>query len=198
MGRTLKYFLITALLTVYSAWATNIPGVNNVLNVGGASNSTAIPALTIPSPITVTATTLPIMLVGGIDTSLAARYYSFQKASGLTQGSYQVTAGKTFYVTGFWAKSSAATNLAICYGQNSVTFANAASSLTGTTIYFNSAGGNTAANCDTGGFLFPALSTLSEMWIPTPGLQFAGTYFPFFLTDTAATTISVRIVGYEQ
>lgn len=176
------------------------PAATNVDNVGGAANS-SFPAHTIPRDQIVNLGLVYISLVGSASSNVVS---ILQKESGTTQGAYQVTTGKTFYCLGYYTTATASgahTKFTWAQSTAAPTQGGSVASAPAGSVFFNAAGDIAGGSADavTGSGIAVSTTGAAEgiFWVPTPGLKFSATYYPYFVPD-GTLAFSIRLIGYEQ
>jgi hypothetical protein len=188
-------FVILSLTIGHSVYAATSQ-VSNVVNAGGASNSSLFPAMTLPSGFSATSLT---MLVSGSDSSSGGNYYGFYRVGGTGASKYKVDGAKTFYSIGFYYRDNGSSQKMIGLSQSTANpgFNN---SVEPAGIIYNCVNGGTSANApESCGYQLPSFAAgASEVWVPTTGLTFTAGYYPLWQTDSGSLQVSIRMIGYEQ
>lgn len=182
-----KIALIASIFfSVATVQAASIPANNNVVCFGGFANSSVNSGTTLCIPTNDIKNYKFLTAAYGSGTTTSGNYYAFY--DGATQ--YQVTAGRTLYVMGFYYITNlAAGTQKITFGSSTASFANNLASASPPAGYASYGGSGQFDH------IFVNNSGASPMWFPYPMKFAAGTY-PVWRSH-AADQFSVIMIGKE-
>lgn len=176
-------------------------GSGNVNSVSQTGNLTPESGVSMVLPVSGNITFKDqIALLGWANTSDTDAYRMLQsaKSPGAT-AQYQVSTGKTFYVTGIFINFtavSAITSFDIGYGTAALASDGTATPPTGDVLYTNS-----GAATNQGTFSFASntdASTMNSKFLPLAGISFPADSYPYLLIRTSADSAGIILVGYEE